>query len=273
MNNQEKVTGRSLLRAATSVLLADRELLTLPIIGALATALATAPVVLIYLFIPDSASAANWVAVALITLIATFTTTLFAVALADGANLRMEGNDPTMRSSLERAWARRTAILQWSLIATALGLLLRLIEQRFAFAGRLISALGNLTWVIASYFAIPVLAVESGSGFDAVKRSATIIQQRWGKALRIGVRVAIIQLVLVFVVVAFVFTGVGMFESNPVLGVALIAIGVLILLVGAFLISAIASVARVALYRYATGRSVPGFDEKSLESAVTRGKL
>jgi len=266
--NSSNVTGRSLIRAGWSTLCADRELLALPLLGSVVSLFAALPFAVLYLFIPSDAGLMEWIPVAAAVLVYTFVLTLFAVALAAGASERMNGGDPTFSFAIGHAWSRRSAILQWSMLTTAVGVLLRLIEQRFPVAGRFISALGSLTWAIASYFTIPVLAVETGSGLDALKSSARVIEQRWGKALRFNLRVLLYQLVIVMLTITLVIAAAVSFESSAALAALLGVTAILFLAVAGFLLSAVSAVARVALYRYAVGLPVPGFDPTALDQAV-----
>jgi hypothetical protein len=265
---ERPVTGKSLVRAAWSTLRSDLELLLVPIVGAFAAMGAVVPFGLVYLFIPDAAGAATWVVGALALFATTFVTTLFAVAFAAGANERMDGGDPTVRSSLAAAWQRRRAVAQWAALATVVGLILRAIEQRFPVSGKFISALGGLTWAVASYFAIPVLATDDVSGWEAVKRSSATLVQRFGKVVRVQIRLLLLQLAVIAVVAALVVVGVMLLQVSVVAATGVFAAALISLVVASMVLNAITALARLALYRYATGLPVPGFDTAALERAV-----
>ena len=267
-NNSSKITGRSLIRAGWSTLSADRELLALPIIGGILSVFAALPFILIYALIPSEAGLMQWIPILSMLFVYTFIIVLFAVALAAGASERMNGGDPNIKSSLSYAWSRRSTILQWALLTTTLSVLLRLIEQRFSIAGKLFSALGSLSWAIASYFVIPVIAVETGSGIDALRSSARVIEKRWGKALRFNLRVTLYQLVILLITLAITATAFASLETSTALANLLGLTAVLFFLFSIFLLGAVSAVARVALYRYAVGLPVPGFDPSVLERAV-----
>lgn len=267
-NPVQPVTGRTLLATAWATLRADRELLLLPVVGALITLLTQAPIIILFTLLGENNATAQWFIGVLVAFGITLTSTFFAVAFAAGANMRLEGHDPTVRSALSAAWSRRVAVVQWSALSTGVGVLLRFVEQRFSVAGKIFSVLGNVTWAVASYFSVPVLATEEGSGWAALRLSAEAMQRRWGKVVRVEVRGLLLQVVLL---VPF-FAGFGgafiLFESHPALAAALLGFSVLGMLVGGLIIVAVLSIARVALYRYATGRDVPGFDTDMLHAAV-----
>jgi hypothetical protein len=268
-NSSSKITGRSLIRAGWSTLSDDRELLALPLLGGVISIFVVIPFGGIYFLIPDEAGLLQWVPIIAGMLLYNLIIVFFAVALAAGAVERMNGGDPTVSSSMRVAWSRRSGIFQWSLLTTAFGLLLRIIEQRLPTAGKFISALGGLTWAIASYFVIPVIAVENVSGFDALRSSARVIKERWGKVLRFNLRILIYQFIILVPTIVLVINGVliSQRDNNP-LAVLLIVVALLFLFSTSFLVSAVVAIARVALYRYAVGMPVPGFDSSVLERAV-----
>ena len=267
-NNSSKITGRSLIRAGWSTLSDDRELLALPLLGGVIALLAVLPFGGIYFLIPDEVGVLQWVLIIAMLLVYNLIIAFLAVALAAGASDRMNGEDPTIGSSLSQAWSRRFAIFQWALFTTAVGLLLRLIEKRLPTAGKFISALGGLAWAVASYFVIPVLAVENVSGVDALRRSAHIIEQRWGKALRVNLHIIFYYFVIICVSSALIVAAILNLDNNNALAGVLIGGAVLFSFFTVFLLSAVSAVARVALYRYGVGLPVPGFDPIVLEGAV-----
>ena len=267
-NPVQPVTGRTLLATAWATLRADRELLVLPVVGLFITILTQAPIVIAYALVGDSSPTAQWFIGVLAAFSITLSTTFFAVAFAAGANTRLEGHDPTVRSALSVAWARRVAVVQWAALSTGVGVLLRFVEQRFSVAGKIFSVLGNVTWAVASYFAVPVLATEEGSGWAALKHSAEAMQRRWGKVVRVEVRGLLLQVALMVPFLAGFIVAITLLDSYPALAAALLVVTVLGVLVGGLLVVAVLSIARVALYRYATGRDVPGFDTDVLHAAV-----
>lgn len=267
-NNSSKITGRSLIGAGWSTLSHDRELLALPLLGGVIALFAVAPFGGIYFFIPDEAGLLQWVPIIAVLLVYNLIIVFFAVALAAGASDRMNGEDPTIGSSLRQAWSRRTAVFQWALFTTAVGLLLRLLEKRLPTAGKFISALGGLAWAVASYFVIPVLAVENVSGVDALRRSARIIEQRWGKALRVNLRIILYHLVIIILTSVLIGAGITNLDNNSALAGVFFGLAILFFFFTFFLLSAVSAVARVALYRFGVGLPVTGFDPIVLQGAV-----
>jgi hypothetical protein len=69
------------------------------------------------------------------------------------------------------------------------------------------------------------------------------------------------------------FAGFSVFQTQEGLGIALIAIAVLIIFAASFVVSVLTAIFRVVLYRYATDGAVAGgFSERELDSAFRQSK-
>ena len=73
----------------------------------------------------------------------------------------------------------------WSLLAGVIGVIIRTLEERLAFVGRLVAGLIGLAWSVASIFAIPILAREPSfsNPFAILSKSAETIKRTWGEML------------------------------------------------------------------------------------------
>src|SRR5207302_2509142 len=117
--------------------------------------------------------------------------------------------------------------LQWALLAATVGIILRIVEGRLSWLGRLIVRLVGAAWSLAAYFVVPVLAFEDLGPVDALKRSAHLFRENWGENLTGGFSFGYIcgLLALPGVILWFVAAGVlgaaGMFLGG-VLVVALL---------------------------------------------------
>lgn len=276
-----QATGKQLLRASWGLLRQDRELLWLPAIAAVTGLFAAA-----VLFVPGFAlgwtlgggqhdSWGGWVGGVFAAFAASVVAIYFQAALVIGANERADGGDPTLRSVLGRAWDRRGRILSWAALTTSVGVAIRAVEQRLGILGNILGFLGGIAWAIASFLVVPVLVAEDLGPIAAVKRSAQLIRDTWGTSLRTTLRFGLIQLLLLVPAIAVVVIGVVAFVSGSTVGVTagilLILAGVVAVLVLCTIFSAISTYARALIYRYATGRTVPGIDPQ-LFAGVFRQK-
>jgi hypothetical protein len=262
-------TGKQLLNASWAMLRQDRELLWLPALGAAAGFVAA-----LVLFVPgwfiggalggtDHHSWAAFAGGAFAAVAATTVSIFFQAALVIGANERADDGDPTLRSCLQAAWARRGQILSWGLLSASVGLLIRTLERRFGALGNILGFLGGLAWAVATFLAVPVLVAEDLGPMAAVKRSAQLIKSTWGTSLRTTLRFGMVQLLVVVPILVGAIGFAALVSGSTlamVIGALLLIAAVAGFLALVMVFSAIGSYARALIYRYSTGRPIPGID-------------
>jgi len=196
--------------------------------------------------------------------VVTYTVGLFfQAAVVAGATERLRGGDPTVGSALAAAGRRIGAILAWAVVAATVGVVLRMIQERAGFIGKILVGLVGVVWSLATFFIVPVLVLEDRSIVDSFRRSVRTFQDTWGESVvgstSLGVAAACAWITLVAIVGLFVWAGLGL----PVVVVG-IAAGVLL----AIFFSALQGVFLASLYRYATeGHQSSGYDPDLLSSA------
>jgi Family of unknown function (DUF6159) len=202
--------------------------------------------------------------------VSTFVAIFFNVALAACAVRSLRGEDTKVSEGLQAAWHRIGPILGWTFVTTTVGLILKALAERFEFLGKIVADIAGAVWAIATFFVIPVLAMEGTGPIDSLKRSGAIVKARWGEgatgAATIGLATFLINLLIVIVAaVGAVF----LFAANLlVLGGCVIALAVTAVIIVSFVSTALNQIFRVALYQYAVTGSTPGgFDRELLQSA------
>ncbi len=95
--------------------------------------------------------------------VSTFIAIFFNVALAACAARSLRGEDTKVGEGLSAAMRRIGPILGWTLVAGTVGLILRILEDRFPIAGRIAVWIAGAAWAVATFFVIPVIALE-GTG-------------------------------------------------------------------------------------------------------------
>lgn len=185
--------------------------------------------------------------------------TFFGVAAAANASRAFDGEDPTIGDGLAVARSRFGVIVKWSLLSATVGTVLQVIGERGGLAGALVQVIGGVAWSIASFFALPILALEGLGPIETVKRSLAVVRQKWGESLVGGVAIGFVTglIALAGILIAVLGAVVGAGGLWPV-GIPLIAIGVIVLVIGATLGSIIRAVFTVAVYRFATEGTAPG---------------
>lgn len=195
----------------------------------------------------------------------------FNAAIVACASIRMRGGDPTVTDGLQVAWARLPLIAGWALLAATVGMLLRLVEERFELAGRLVAGLLGMAWSITSFLVIPVLVIERRNPIDAFKDSAALLRQTWGEQIittfSFGLIFFVLMLPAIVLIVLALSTGAGTAMA------AMIAAAVVYMLALAAIQSALQGIFQAALYEFARSGAVPeGFEHDLLSGAVARKK-
>lgn len=192
----------------------------------------------------------------------------FGVAAAANASRVLDGQDPTLGTGIGVAWSRKGVIVKWGLVSATVGVVLQLVADRAGgLGGVLIQAIGGAAWSIASFFVLPILALEGLGPFAALKKSLGVVRARWGESIVGGAAVgfvpALIALAGVGVAVLGVLAGTN---SSWAAGVPLIVIGLILFFIGVTVGSVLRAVFTVVVYRYATENLVSdGFPAEDLE--------
>ena len=259
--------GRSfqLVGQSYRVLMQDKELMILPLIsGAVLAVVAGSFGLALFMagaFIEPSGPAV-YLPVFLMYVVSYTVGIFFQAAVVAGATERMRGGDPTVGSALAAAGRRIGPIVLWAVVAATVGVVLRAIQDRVGFLGKIIAGIAGVAWSLATFFIVPVLVLEDRSTGESFTRSVSVFKKTWGETFAGGLSLgaaafcAWVTLVAVVGLLAYV---VG------VLAVAVFAVGAIFLMI---FFSTLHGIYVASLYRYATEGLVPaGFDKALLDSA------
>jgi hypothetical protein len=241
-----------------SLLMRDKELIALPLLSGFFSLLALAVFAGPGIALSHGArhpGPVSWVLYAIALFAVSVVATFFGSAVVAGALERLGGGDPTLSSALGAAWTRRGVIVQWAVLATVVGLVVRAIERRAGLVGRLVGTVLDVAWNVASAFALPVLVVEGLTPGKALHRSSDLVRQRWGATAGSFVAVGLVLLpAWLAAIVLGVFVAM---LAGPVAGIVVFVVAaVLVAAVGA----ALSGVSRAALYQFATTGTSPLLD-------------
>jgi hypothetical protein len=201
-----------------------------------------------------------------------FLATFFNVAYTHGIFNALDGKPVSVGEGIAFALTKLKPILAWSLFAGVVGLLIKTLEQKVGFFGRMVVRLVGTAWSVAAVFVIPVLVLEEhpDNPIGVIKQSAGVIKKTWGEALAGYAGLQIGGMIVGFSMIgAVVFAGFAAFYWES----ALLAAGSLGLwLVFAFVFSYVLGVASqiylCVLYRYAAAGTVtPGYSPELLTMA------
>jgi len=255
--------GWRIMKASAAVLKMDPELLVFPLLSGVATLLVTATFIVPFAFIGQGFGALEnldenvgylgYVVGFLYYLVLYSLIFFFNAALVGATMIRLDGGNPTLSDGLNIAFKRLGAILEYAAIAATVGMILRALEERAGFVGRIVIGLIGITWTMATYLTVPVLVVKDVSAFDAVKESASVLKRTWGEQVAGNVGLGLVTFLLVLLLIALAVPMIILAGSvNEVLVVPLV-----LSLFGGFILlmlvtSALKGIYSAALYRFAT---------------------
>lgn len=267
----------SLVKASASVLRQDPELLVFPAISGIALLVLTAAFAIPAMGMGaiDTLAASQGEVPARYYVIGFFFYFLqyfviffFNAALVGAVMIRLDGGDPTVGDGLRIASSKLVVILCYAFIAATVGMLLRLLQERLGFVGRIVVGLIGIGWNLATYLVVPVLVDREVGPLEAVKQSAQLLKETWGENVigqaGIGLAFGIIGVGVVIAGAAFLLLAVK--TGNVLLiGIAAIALVAGVALT-ALVQTALAGVYAAALYRFASNGEGSG----ALDAGVLR---
>ena len=257
--------SKQLATASWQVLRHDKELMVLPLISGVAS-LVIAGTFLYPIYLSSQTTDATgttqfqmtpigYVVMFLMYLVLAYVAIFFKTALLCGADERMQGGEPTLGSALSGAMSRAGKILPWAIVTATVSVILRSLEERAGFLGRIVIGLVGMAWAVVTFLVLPIVVFENVGVGTAIKRSAEMLKRTWGENLIVNLGIGLISMVLALPAIAIIIG--GAFTGSAPIIVAAIAIGVVWLIAVSCWSSAMTAVFQLALYRYATQAPLP----------------
>lgn len=269
----------TLVKASASVLRQDQELLLFPLFSTAALVVVVACFALPIIGLgaldslpksQDDLDLAAYAVVFVFYCVQYFVIFFFNSALVGAAMIRLDGGDPTVRDGLRIAMSRLGVIAGYALVAATVGMVLRMIQERVGFIGKIIVGLLGAGWSIATYLVVPVLVVRDVGPIEAVKESASLLKETWGENLigQAGIGLAFGFIFMAVIVAGLALIGLAAFTHSAILfGAAVVATVLAVAITGLFQ-GALSGIYAAALYRYATtGEGTQGFDAGTMKLA------
>ena len=250
-------SGWALTKTSLRVLRKDKELLVFPLISGLVLILLLAGFIggmfVAFGFDALFGGASTWlfvVVMAVYYILAFFVSFFFNAAVVGAATIRLNGGNPTLADGLRIARQNAGRIFLWAVFAGTVAMILRAIQERLGFLGKIIIGLVGIAWSLATYFVVPVLIYEKLGPWAAVKRSAHLFKTTWGETLVGGFSMGAIFVLLGLAGILFVVVGAAVGGITGLLVGLVVAVVYWIVL--GLIASAASSILIAALYRYAT---------------------
>lgn len=223
-----------------------------------------------------AASVTGLLVMAIAGFLATFATYYYGVALSAHSLAIFRGTPSAYSQNIALARKRLGAIAMYALIATVVGYLLRLLEERFKFIGWIIARLLGALWTLATSFVLPIIADSAESGPQAIKHSVGLFKATWGET--IVSRISLTGLIaLIYILVGIPLTIIIAIVFATIFGVVGIFIALGLYIIGILILSVLGSLAsnilNVCLYYYAQYNVIPpAFSPELLASVFIEKK-
>jgi hypothetical protein len=269
--------GWQLTKKSWGVVRSRPQLARLPLIGGalalIAVVVVAGPGLVLASSSSDATRLTGYVLIAIGAYAASFLVIYYNVILAAVANDALEGREPDLAAARAAARIRIPMIAGWALVSALVSVLLAVLRDRGGVAGRIAASLGAAVWGLVTFLVIPVLALEGIGPIAAIKRSGTLVRQRWGQQVTgnfiIGGISGIATVLGVVVAALGVFLVTGGGAGGAVFGGLLVLIGLAIAIAAAVFGGATRGVFGVALYHFVTeDRAVGPFSSQDLASAA-----
>jgi hypothetical protein len=195
---------------------------------------------------------------------ATFVGIFSGVALAAMLARKLDGQPIDVAEAWRTARRRTGIILGWTLLVCTVGAALRVAEEYLPLGGRVAAFVLDLSWSLATLFAVPVIAYEGLGPRATLRRSSELFRERWGEQTVGVIGLTVFGGFLAIPGVMLIVAGAASAGANAVLLV--VGGGALLFAVQAYTI-ALNQVYRVYLYRSTlAGAPLPGpFPAKDLD--------
>ncbi|TAN08748.1 MAG: hypothetical protein EPN38_02180 [Rhodanobacteraceae bacterium] len=266
----------ALLGASWRVLMQDKRLVVFPLISGFALLLLIilffGPIVIDRIGQPPVPGAVAfpprlWLAMFVFYFLDSCVIVFFNSALIACVFRQIEGGEPSLAYGLGFAWRRLPQILGWALLTATVGMLLRMLEQKVGFVGRLVVGMLGMAWAVTAFLVVPVLVAEGTGPIESYKRSVEMLKRTWGEQIIGNVSFSLIFGLCMFVPLFIVYA----LAQQHATATAWLAFGLLPVVWIALVVlvqSTLQTIYQAAIYLYAANGEAPaGFDGQVLAAA------
>ena len=186
--------------------------------------------------------------------------TFFNVAFYSEILKALRGEAVSVRSGLTFALTKIRPILFWSLFAGIVGLIIKSLEERFGWVGKLVLRFIGTVWSVASVFAIPVIVREDQTNPVAVlRRSSETLKKTWGESLLgyVGLTFASSVVILVSVVALAGGVALAIITQHPGVIVFLAVSWLFAVFALSYVVGIANHIYRCSLFLYASDGTIP----------------
>ena len=217
--------GWNIFNKSFDIMKTNRSLVILPVISGIAMILVTIPFVAFVFpsfedrFSNNRNNAGYYLVLFLFYIINYFVVVFFNVALMHCLRSYFKGEKINIKEGLNYSIKNIRIIFSWAVFAATVGVLLKMLQDKLGWLGKILIGVAGIIWNIATFFVVPVLAYEKLGPIDAFKRSSQIMKEKWGESLTGSFSFGLVQFAaLLLIALPLAFFG---WLLSPVAGIAL----------------------------------------------------
>jgi len=267
----------SIAKGSWAVLRQDKELMALPVIGAIVMVIVALAIGIPLINVLETLETTNaitgetelsgggvfigFIGIAVGYYLLVLINQIFAGGVVHGAYTRMTGGDPTVMSSIQAAASKTAQLLPWAIATGTVGLILDALRDR-GFIGKIIAGIISFAWKTATFLVLPILVIEGLGPRAAYNRSKELMTGTWGTSAN-----ATFGFILIGFVASLPGIALGWLAASSD-NIGLWALAFVWIAGTSVVITTLNSVMRAALYLFVTTRQVPAdFQESNLAAA------
>ncbi|MDP2677012.1 MAG: DUF6159 family protein [bacterium] len=277
--------SRMIVKESWNILKQDKELVWFPVLSMISSLVALILMGILFFFIvmdgdihaldnlkESGMNVLGYVILFVYYLVMFFITNYFLAGVYIIVQGRFGGQNLSLTDGINGASRNLGKIFLWSLISATVGVILRIISDKFKVIGRIVASLLGAAWGILTYFSLPSLIIGQKSVKESFRESATLIRKTWGETIIVNFGVALFFGILMFFGLALC---IGIAVLMPVKGVLiLVSVLFVIFMIAITIISSVlGAIFKLALYEFALTGNVPkGFTSDLIIGAIRSGK-
>jgi hypothetical protein len=202
----------------------------------------------------------GWAYFSVFYLILMFTGAFFNVAFFSEIVRALKGEEVSIARGFKFAGTKIKPILFWSLFSGAVGLVIRFIEEKVGFIGRIIVGFIGIGWSIASVFVIPeIIRQEEENPLKLLQGSAIAVKRTWGESLAgfVGLQSVVMLAILapLICLIGIVYVSIAL-HATWIIILAIIAYAITVFVVS-YLAGVAGNIYKCALYLFAFEGFIP----------------
>ncbi len=158
-----------------------------------------------------------------------FIVVFFNMALVHCTTLYFRGEEASVRKGLIFSFSRIGLIIAWAAFAATVGTLLRMLQERLGYFGKIVTGILGFVWSAATFFVVPIIAYEKTNPITAAKRSALMVKEKWGESVVANFSFGVLTLI------AFGILGIAAIAVSELismtLGIGLFVLGIMLIFI------------------------------------------